>query len=384
MKILHIGLLSHYTKNMTYQENYLIKYNVKSGHNVTFISDVFFYENGSLVKGKEEDILMDEGFRLIRLDYDFFINHFLTKKIQKVSKLIAYIEEIDPDVILYHGCCGYELLNVNKYINQNKSKILYIDSHEDFNNTAKTFFSKLFYKYIHGHFIKKVLPNVEKLLYITEETKNYLEEMYNIKSNKLELFPLGGEIPNENYCIEMRNKLIRKYKLSKDAIIIAHTGKMTKEKKTIDVIKAFSSINQNNFVLLIAGKIIDNKEEIDDLIKRDSRIHNLGWIDNEGLINLLSGCDIYIQPGTQSATLQNALCCDCLGMVYPHLSYVSLFNDKVLYIKNVQDITKCFEKISKDLSFIFMKKKECYEFAKSNLDYRKLSERITRKTGENH
>mgnify|MGYP006900170354 CR=1 FL=1 len=80
----------------------------------------------------------------------------MTDKIQKVTKLRALLEEIQPDTILYHGVCGYELMDVAQYVKEHPNVLFYADSHEDFNNTARTRIAKLCYKYIHGYFLKKV------------------------------------------------------------------------------------------------------------------------------------------------------------------------------------------------------------------------------------
>lgn len=53
MKILHIGLASHYTENMIYQDNILFELNAKDGHDVTFISDALIFKNGELIEIEE-------------------------------------------------------------------------------------------------------------------------------------------------------------------------------------------------------------------------------------------------------------------------------------------------------------------------------------------
>ena len=50
MNILHIGLLSHFTEGMFYQDNVLSDMNAKDGNNVTFITDTNCYIEGKLTK----------------------------------------------------------------------------------------------------------------------------------------------------------------------------------------------------------------------------------------------------------------------------------------------------------------------------------------------
>lgn len=378
MVILHIGLLSHFSEHMTYQENMLVKKNIEDGHEVIFISDVYSYKDGVLIKGKEQDIILENGMRLIRLEYDILLNKFISEKIQKVSILSKYIDQIKPDSILFHGCCGYELMNVSKYIKKNPNTLFYVDSHEDFNNTAKQYLSKLFYKYIHGFFIKQSIKYIKKILYISEESKFYLKEMYKLSDLILEEFPLGGELIQPLICTTQRSKYLNKYNLSKDTVIFAHTGKITSEKKTKDILFAFSENKNKNISLFIAGEIIEEKEKIMHLINKDDRVHYLGWIDDKKLSDLLCACDIYCQPGTQSATLQNALCCNCAVIVYPHESYLSLLGERGLYIENKKQLSELIEALTKNKYLIENKKKLCFDLASQKLDYSQLARRITK------
>lgn len=103
MRVLHIGLASHYTEGMSYQDNLLPEMNLQEGHEVVFITDTYKYIHGELIHGREEDSVLPNGLRLIRLEYDKIINEFVTVKIQKVHRLRFLLEEIRPDAILYRA-----------------------------------------------------------------------------------------------------------------------------------------------------------------------------------------------------------------------------------------------------------------------------------------
>ena len=75
MNILHIGLSSYYTEDMTYQENLLAHQNVLDGHTVTFISNSSKYVDGIIRDVGKQDLLLPDGMRLIRLKYLKIINY---------------------------------------------------------------------------------------------------------------------------------------------------------------------------------------------------------------------------------------------------------------------------------------------------------------------
>ena len=54
------------------------------------------------------------------------------------SGVYEQLREKQPDVILFHGLCGWELHAAARYKRENPSVRLYVDSHEDENNSART------------------------------------------------------------------------------------------------------------------------------------------------------------------------------------------------------------------------------------------------------
>lgn len=377
MHILHIGLLSHYTEEMTYQDNILPICNCADGHKVTFISDTYTYKNGNLVEVPEEDRILSNSIRLIRISYDRVLTSFLTQKLQKVTRLEKLLEELKPDSILYHGLCGWGLTSVANYIRKNSHTLFYVDSHEDFNNTAQTLIAKLAYKYVHGSFIKKALPQISKILYISLETKEYIQDMYGIPSNLLEWYPLGGVIQTKEEQNLNRQSVISEFQLPNNSIILGHSGKLTKEKKTSELLRAFLKNEDKRLILLIWGNIPnETKEELEQLINCDSRIIYLGWKSEKDIYRLLCGCDLYCQPGSQSATMQTALCCGCPVMLFPHPSYQVYVNDNLFFVRNPVEIKEVIDKITNNPEILALMRNNSLAFAETRLDYKKLARRI--------
>lgn len=375
MKIIHIGLASHYTVGMNYQDNLLTEMNLKDGHDVTYISDPYVYSGCNIKYVGEMDEILDNGLRLIRIDYDRLILNIITEKIRKASKLKNYLEEISPDVIMYHGLIGYEMITVSKYA-KNNNIILYADSHADFCNTGRIIAAKLFYRYINGYFVRRILPYVRKIFYITKECKEFLDKMYRLPKEKLEFYPLGGILQNDESCAIQRKKLIDEFKLSSDSIIFSHTGRITREKKTLELVRAFCQIQNDQVHLFIAGDISEElKSSLWPLIDENANVHFLGWKSGEELIGLLNATDVYFQPGSQSATSQTALCCKCAEVVAPTESYIDMYGSAVMYGQTEDELRLIMESILEDNTIIDIYKERATSIAAEKLDYAKLAER---------
>ncbi len=378
MKILHVCLASHYTEGMTYQDNQLPDQNAADGHEVVVVSDCYHYQNGSLIKAPEEDKKLNSGVRLIRLEYDFIVNEVVSSKIRKVKKLKALLIKEKPDVILYHGASGWELLTVSKYKKNNPNIKLYVDSHQDFNNSGTFWFSLFFqYKVFNRCLINKARRYVDKFLYLSYESREFVVKMYGLKDSELEFYPLGGNIVNKIDKNITSDRIRKKHSYAFDDILIVHSGKLIADKKTKELLQAFSKVNSEKIKLLIIGFIPDEEKQIlEPLILSDNRVRFLGWKNSDELLEYLCAADIYFQPGTQSATMQNAICCGTPVALYPYSSHKPYLKGNGFLVENEDDYISIFNQLITDPEVLKTMSDKSYSVAEELLDYRKLAARL--------
>lgn len=376
MKILHICLYSYFTEDMNYQENFLTEQNARDGHDVYVIADEQYYLDGKISRKKTEDKILSSGVRLIRIPILRLFPNFLTDKLRIAPDLYNKISEIQPEVIFYHGVVGTGLLSVNKYKNKNPKVRVYIDSHEDSNNSGRNFFSKwVQYKFITRIMLSLLRPKVEKIFYVSYECKDFLKEMYKLAESEMEFFPLGGIIIEPADKALIRHQTRESLNIDQDSIVFIHSGKLEKEKKTKEILQAFSKIKNSNMILLIAGNVPDTNSKLIDLINTDPRVIYLGWVKGANLLNYICASDCYLQPGSQSATLQISLCCGLPVMIYPYPSHAPYLKGNGYFVTSEEDIFMGLEQISHDVSILKDMANNSYKIAAELLDYRVLSSR---------
>lgn len=380
MKILHIGAGTHFTKKMTYQDNLLSMQNVYDGNEVAYITDCYEYKNGKLFETEPcDEVCCDlNGMRLIRLAYYKYLISGIANKTMRMPKLYNKINEIRPDVILHHGTNGYNLLTVSAYKDNHPEVKLYCDAHADFNNSGKNFLSRYF---LHGFYnrriVQKSLKNIDKVFYLSYEALLFAKQMYKIPDNKLEYLPLGGIVFNDSIRENKRNNRRSELGLKKNDIMLLHTGKMNTNKRTLDIIKALKNVKSNAIKLVIAGQFsMDIHDQVIKEISEDDRIIYLGWKNSDELLEYLCASDLYVQPGGQSATMQNAVCCGSALALYPHPSHKYLLADSVFYIETVDDMAELFNSILETPEILEKKREKSYQLAKDKLDYKKIAERL--------
>lgn len=379
MRVLHCCLSCFYIDDYTYQENMLIQEHVKEGHDVLVLASTETYdESGSLSYLQPSTYIGSDGALVKRLPYKTFLPTKMARKIRTYSGLYEEINLFSPDVIMFHGMCSYDLLTVSRYVKKNPSVRFYADSHEDFNNSARTFLSRnILYRFFYLPIIKLAIKNISKVFYITYETKQFCKKMYELEDEKLEYFPLGGILLDDNHYLEIRNKVRMNFKVSNDQTVFVQTGKFDENKKLKQSLEAFRKIKDKSFRFYIAGVIPEEyKDDVYSLIEADIRIVFLGWVNMEKLIELLCMCDIYLQPGSQSATMQMSLALRCAVVLDNVPSHQHIFCSNGALVSSKNDLEIVLNDFAKNPNVVKNMQTNSYDFAKKFLDYSKLSKRL--------
>lgn len=375
--IMHIALSSSVTEDMSYQENLLSDQNIKDGFNVIIVSNASKFENGKLKKTPEETIILNNGVILIRKKYKSYILDFLSKKIRKVKKLYDLIEYYKPDIIFSHSTCYYSIIDVIKYKKKYPNTHLVVDTHAASYNSGQNIISKyVLHKFLYRRLTKKVLPYIDAFYYIGYEEKKFAIENYKVPESKMSFLPLGGMVPSSEEYQQKREFIRKKHNISDENILFIHTGKLDHLKKSADLLHAFIKVKDTRFRLFIIGYIPDTEASLFELIKRDNRISFLGWKNKNELLDYLCASDVYCQPGSVSATMQNSICCNCAVMSYKHECYIPYNYGNFMWINDREDIEKCFKKISNNeinIKEMISKSKQC---AKDLLDYKVIAQKI--------
>ena len=379
-KVLHVCLSSHFTEGLAYQENLLADIHAAMGHDVVVVSDTQQFVGGCLETAREEDTTLKSGVRLLRFRFDFILSEVLSSKVKKSAKLKGFIQLYSPDIILYHGVVGWEMLTVSRYKRQNPATKLYFDCHEDFNNSGTKFLSYLLQYRIFNYFLVMLSRSfVDKFLYVTSESKHFLRKCYGLKESEMEFFPLGGVICSDGIYNQERLQVREHHGLAPDNILFVQTGKFDSKKKLVTSLRAFTKTKCDQFRFFIIGSLPESsRQEVLEIVGNDQRIEFLGWLDEAALLRYLRACDVYVQPGSQSATMQMALCSRCAVILDDVQSHRDIFCDNGWLLNDEQKIEDVFASIGCDPSSIGQKKESSFKFSLEFLDYKKLAQRILR------
>lgn len=377
MRIAHLCLSNWFVDGFAYQENDLVRQHVYDGHDVLIIASTEVIDStGKLSYVEPASYVSCEGARIIRVAYRRMLPRWLIAKVRSYFGVARILNEFKPDSILFHGACAWELLTVCQYIKKNPIVRFYVDSHEDFHNSARGFFSReLLHRAFYGRVLRRSLPSIRKVLCYSTESLEFVRLLYGIERSKLELFPLGGFVVPETEYHVSRNSIRHSLGLADNDVMVLIAGKQTRRKKILACLDAFARNRDQSLRLYVVGSVEKEIEkEFFQLVKADSRIFFLGWKSSDELNDLLCAADIYLQPGTQSVTMQKSLCSQCAVILDDYPSHRFYVSDNGWLIGRDGLLSEIFEQVKN--SDIKQMKANSVAFAREHLDYSVLAQRI--------
>lgn len=308
MKILNIALGAKFTEGYTYQDNLLTEYQQKLGHTVTIIASTKTRNNnGEIIDTSTCDITLKNGVRLIRVSLGNKISSFLGINLS-VGKLLM---KVSPDIIFVHGLSGFVPFQVVRYAEKNRNVVLYADNHQDFRNTRVKGFPFSIAIALWRFLWKYEIKYFRRIYGTTSWRTDFAHEVYGIPYEKLDTLCLGvdvDKIPSDK--LKVRSSVRSELNIPEDSFVYVHGGKMDNLKRTIDVVRSFMDIEDASARLIIFGSFSENiKDEVMSMIKQDSRIIYIGFVDSSVVHRYFIAADFGVFPASHSVLWEEAIGC---------------------------------------------------------------------------
>lgn len=310
--MLHICLGGYYTDNWSYQDNLLPKELQSKGVENIIITTTSSFDGKYKGVKKTISYFLD-GIKVIRIPAtkNRFRNFFYS---YNIFKLIC---KEKPDCIFVHGvqvCSGVYAVKYKKKVN--KDCVLLSDNHAIFVNSPikQDFIHKFLYS-IRNKKIRRCCREYDAIWGVTPECIDYFERVFNISSKGIELLPLGHSVSQNDLkdASSIKSQLRSKHNIPSDSVVLITGGKISDEKKTIELITAFKMIKRENVYLFVFGRVETSDyedsllKEIGDLLNK--RVFMLGELSVDDYTKYYLSSDMAVFPGGQSVLWQQAIGC---------------------------------------------------------------------------
>lgn len=377
MRVVFVCTGNTFTSSVLYKENYFIKAAVNFGYEVLVIASEYQY-----VEGKREKTQLKEGringYHLVRIPYKkYFHNEYISDKIRNAVGLTDTIIRFRPQFVFYNCSQIYNVLEIQRLRKSLPECRIVLDFSTKFINSARNFLSLyVLHKGLYRYWLKKAVPFVDRIFYVSDETKDFIQEVYHLPRGLLEENGVPGEVIPLDRKVFLRDKIRKKYKYPEDTILFVHSGKIGVLKRTVELLHYFKENTDLRLRLLIAGSLEDKvKEQVLTLIEQDKRVQYVGFVTGDILSELLCAADLYLQPGTISQTSQTAICCGTPIMFMKCPTNEAIFDGNGFILEGLDEIPWVFDKICKNPNILRQMVDISYKIAYKKLDYENLLKR---------
>ncbi len=311
MKI--VMLCDFYSDDLEYQENLLVKYYAKHGHNVTVITSTFesvfdYYadRHDSAASSKS----YSTGTATIhRLRYRYNI----LNRLRAYTPIMPILDATQPDLIYVHDI----MLNfpeVIRYAKRHPNCRVIMDYHADYSNSGKNALSiKILHGVIRKWFLDRARPHLSRIFPIVPGGTNFLHEVYGVPLDEMEVLPLGADTDLADAISAEGNRASRREALgyAKDDIVIFTGGKLTPLKQTECLFDAVATLGDPGIKICVVGKADERDAEYELELRRRADllggVHFAGWLGREDIYRHLDMADLAVFPASQSVLWQQAI-----------------------------------------------------------------------------
>lgn len=307
MKIVHICLSMGYTEGLNYQENVIIKYQARDGHDVSLVTtDHCFHEGQWGLCQTESDYINPDGVHIIRLPFAYHIPYKINKQIGIFRGFYQVLEKIQPDVIFVHNLQFQDLRTVVKYKKHHPQVKVNADNHSDFSNSARNWLSRnTLYRFWWKPCAKASVKAVDTYYGVMPSRVDFLQQVYGIPKEKTGLLFMGAD----DEAVEMaadptvRSRVREKYGVREEDFLIVTGGKIDSFKtQTLLLMEAVRQLNESGIrvKLLVFGSIEDDLREHFDALCDGACVQYMGWAKGTQPYEYFGAAELVVFPGRHS------------------------------------------------------------------------------------
>jgi len=340
-KVLHCCLACFYIDNYGYQENVLPKMHKKLGYDVKILASTETYvENKKLGYVEPKIYYNEDNIEVTRIPYIKWLPSKLVRKLRVYKGVKNFLKDYEPDIIFIHDLQFLSIRQIVKYAKKKNIKI-YVDCHADYVNSGRSFISmNVLHKFIYRKCAKKIIPYTEKFFGTLPARCEFLNEIYKVPKEKIELLVMGVDdskfvYDDRKIIKEQTRKIIG---VSEDAFLIATGGKIDLNKNIHILVQAINEISNPKIKLVVFGTISDDLKEEFDKYKLNENILYIGWKNQEEINNIFLSADLAVFPGTHSVLWENAVGCGvpCIFKKWKGINHVDVKENCIM----VEEINK--------------------------------------------
>lgn len=305
MKIVHVCLSMGYTEGLNYQENIIIKYQARDGHNVSLITtDHCFTEGVWGICQTESDYVNPDGVHIIRLPFAFPVSYNINRQVGIFKGFKDTLQKLRPDTIFVHNIQFQDIRRVAAYKRRHPEVKVYVDNHSDFSNSARNWFSRnTLYRFWWKPCAKAMEPYTEKFWGVMPSRVDFLQNIYGIASEKTDMLVMGADDESVMRVSnpEIKRSIRERFDISQEDFLIVTGGKIDAFKtQTLLLMKAIQEIPREDLKLMIFGSVAEDLKDRFLGMCDGKKIQYVGWAKGNESYEYFACANLVVFPGRHS------------------------------------------------------------------------------------
>ncbi|MBS3132147.1 glycosyltransferase family 4 protein [Candidatus Woesearchaeota archaeon] len=393
MKIVHA--VGYFVPELGYQEYYLAKKHREMGHDVHVITSDMLYpfpdieemlkEAGAkdTSRKRKAGLAVIDGIKVHRLRHFFEYSDFIA-----CGGFKECLKKIRPDIVFSHESRQAFTLPAAFY----KKKIGYrliVDQHDFYHKIPKHPITKKILRFLDYNIIRRPIVNyclskADRVVAVTQETKDFLVKSHGIKPSRIKLIPLGVDMDFFRFNGKKREELRKKLGFRDKDTVLVFSGTIVRRKGLELLLNALAEMKEGSVKLLIVGGGESAYiSELKALAKKnglEGRIAFTGFVDKKKVKDYFSAADVGVWPGNNSVSIIEAMACSLpIIIVDLQLSHLVSFGNGIKFRQNDKEGLKdAILKIAKDHKLRKSMALNSLKAAKENYSYDKIAAEFLR------
>jgi 1,2-diacylglycerol 3-alpha-glucosyltransferase len=308
-----VMLCEFYDESLEFQENLLVKYYRRHGHDVTVIAStfdsVFDYYNDRYDRRKPARTYEDHGARIVKLPY----RYNLLNRLRAYTRIDRVLDEARPDLIYVHDISP-NLPEAIAYKKRHPECRMILDYHADYSNSGRNWVSlKILHGILRRWFLDRARPHLSRIFPVVPASTVFLQEVYGVPAEEMEVLPLGADMDTvrrlraEGSRDELRSSL----GYAPGDVVIFTGGKLTPNRRTEVLFEAVASLRRDSLKILVVGDSDERnrayKERLQGLAAGRTDIRFAGWLARDDVYRHMLAADVAVFPASQSIMWQQAI-----------------------------------------------------------------------------
>lgn len=305
MKIVHVCLSMGYTEGLNYQENIIIKYQARDGHNVSLITTDHCYTEGVWgICQTESDYVNPDGVHIIRLPFAFPVSYNINRQVGIFKGFKDTLQKLRPDTIFVHNIQFQDIRRVAAYKRRHPEVKVYVDNHSDFSNSARNWFSRnTLYRFWWKPCAKAMEPYTEKFWGVMPSRVDFLQNIYGIAPEKTDMLVMGADDESVMRVSnpEIKRSIRERFDISQEDFLIVTGGKIDAFKtQTLLLMKAIQEIPREDLKLMIFGSVAEDLKDRFLGMCDGKKIQYVGWAKGNESYEYFACANLVVFPGRHS------------------------------------------------------------------------------------